>query len=512
MSLKKLQNKYKFFFFLPLLFYLGKRSLIAYDEGFYYLQSRWILEKGNWIMPMWFDQVYLDRTIAIQYLLALSQKYFGNSLFTIYLPIAFASLLMLLFTYELHKELIKDDSPIYSSFILSTTFLWINFTHQATQDMIFASIVTLGVLSSIKASKTKNILFFILSGAWIGLSAIFKTYLVVIPFLAIFPFLVKSKIIKNKYFWFGILLGFIPFLLWSYNIIFNYSLETYNGLFEKLIMLSKNNTFTNPFYYYIWNLSINIFPWTILSFLGFLQSRKLNNNAKYFLFIYPLLIIFQLSIFSTKTPYYPLQILPLIAINTYLGIQYIIKNKKNKVIFYTDKFNYFIIPLITFIGILIINFSDLTIIDSRAKILINIGGLSFCISWLLFNTLKKKKQKIFITILGPYLLILMLVQSGLITDRSKALRLASEELIKSENLRTITPKIVKSEITDNDSLSKIIKIMIKMPNIGSGINNLDNLETNEYAWTTSNIDNLENNYYIISENILFKPWKLIRKK
>ena len=91
MFLKKLQNKYKFLIFLPLIFYVGKRSLIAFDEGFYYLQSRWILEKGNWIMPMWFDKFYLDRTIAIQYLLALSQKYLGNSLFSIYLPISFAS-------------------------------------------------------------------------------------------------------------------------------------------------------------------------------------------------------------------------------------------------------------------------------------------------------------------------------------------------------------------------------------------------------------------------------------
>ena len=106
----------------------------------------------------------------------------------------------------------------------------------------------------------------------------------------------------------------------------------------------------------------------------------------------------------------------------------------------------------------------------------------------------------------------MLVQSGLITDKSKSLRLASEQLIKSEQLNTISQKIVKSEITDNESLSMIIKIMVKMPNIGTGIKNLDNLETNEYAWTTSNVENLKNKYYIISENILFKPWKLIKKK
>ena len=106
---------------------------------------------------------------------------------------------------------------------------------------------------------------------------------------------------------------------------------------------------------------------------------------------------------------------------------------------------------------MIIDFSDLTIIDSRAKILINIGGLSFCISWLLFNTLKKKKQKIFITILGPYLLILMLVQSGLITDRSKALRLASEELIKSENLDAVLgSRFLKDSKVSDYPIQKLI--------------------------------------------------------
>ena len=152
----------------------------------------------------------------------------------------------------------------------------------------------------------------------------------------------------------------------------------------------------------------------------FFTIRKLEYNSKYFLFIYPLLIIGQLSIFSTKTPYYPLQILPLISINTYLGIKYIVKIKRKKLIYYIEKFNYFVIPLITAIGILIINLSDLNILDNKAKILFSIGGLSFSISWLLFNLLKNQNQKIFITIVGPYLFILMLVQSGLITDKTKS--------------------------------------------------------------------------------------------
>ena len=42
----------RFFIFLPLFIYFGKRSVVAYDEGFYAIQARFILEKANWIAPM----------------------------------------------------------------------------------------------------------------------------------------------------------------------------------------------------------------------------------------------------------------------------------------------------------------------------------------------------------------------------------------------------------------------------------------------------------------------------
>ena len=56
----------KLFIFVPLL-YFGKRSYIAFDEGFYALQARWILEKGNWTIPLWWDEYVLDRTIGLQF-------------------------------------------------------------------------------------------------------------------------------------------------------------------------------------------------------------------------------------------------------------------------------------------------------------------------------------------------------------------------------------------------------------------------------------------------------------
>ena len=154
-----------------------------------------------------------------------------------------------------------------------------------------------------------------------------KTFLTAIPLLAMSPFLIRSKIICRKYFWIGIILGFLPFILWSYKYILIYSFENYIGLFEKLIRLSKNNTFTQPPYYYLWNLSINIFPWTLISIVGFFNTFNMSKTSRYFLFLYPLLIMFLLSIFSTKTPYYPIQILSLVSINSFIGIKYLTENK-----------------------------------------------------------------------------------------------------------------------------------------------------------------------------------------
>ena len=82
MSLNNLQKNSKFLLFFPLLLYFGKRSLVAYDEGFYALQARWILEKGNWTVPLWWDQYVLDRTIGIQFLIAKSQEIFGPVSYT----------------------------------------------------------------------------------------------------------------------------------------------------------------------------------------------------------------------------------------------------------------------------------------------------------------------------------------------------------------------------------------------------------------------------------------------
>ena len=112
-------------------------------------------------------------------------------------------------------------------------------------------------------------------------------------------------------------------------------------------------------------------------------------------------------------------------------------------------------------------------------------------------------------------MILLLVQSGLITDKSKELRIAIENLIKNEKLANIPIEIIKPEFKDDETVSKIIKILVKTPKIGKKrLDDLSDLRASSYAWTTKELNkNIKTkNYQIINEDKIFYPWKLIYKK
>ena len=120
-----------------------------------------------------------------------------------------------------------------------------------------------------------------------------------------------------------------------------------------------------------------------------------------------------------------------------------------------------------------------------------------------------------LAILGPYLLILLLVQSGLITDKSKELRIAIEDLVQNEKLENKSIELIKPDVSNDETLSKIIKIMVKTPKIGERrLDNLKELSRDSFAWTTKEFDkNIQpEKYRIVNEDKIFYPWKLIYKK
>ncbi len=511
----KFKSLYKLLIFIPLIFSIGKRSYIAFDEGFYALQARWILDKGNWIIPLWWDEYILDRTIGLQFLIAKSQEIFGRNMFTAYLPTTTAAILMLFITYKFHEELFNKKYAIISPLILATTYLWFDYSHLATQDIIYSCLVTIGVFSLVKIKSKDNKFYILLFGIWIGLSFMLKTFLVIVPLLSLSPYLYKKhNLLFSKFFWLGLTIGFIPFLCWTLSI--NAFLEK-NIIFylvEKFTILSNKNTFTNPFYYYFWNIPATYLPWSIFAIIGTIYNFYESKEKKYILFFFPLILIGILSIFSTKTPYYTLQISCILSLNTYVGIRYLFSSKRFKriIIFITSK----IVPLflVSLIITYFVFFKNISNFNSKENTFLIIGLLFFGLSWS-FIKYKSSFQDILITvIIGPYLLTSLLLQSGLFTDRSRELREQMEYVSSLDIVKNQEIKVDKSGIKNSSSQSKIIRISLLTPILGEGLESIDDLNKSELAWTTE-IKEIKNNnyaYQVIYENDILNPWKLIIKK
>jgi len=427
----------KLFVFIPLKFSFGKRSYIAFDEGFYALQARWILDKGNWTIPLWWDEYVLDRTIGLQFLIAKSQAIFGRNMFSAYLPTTAAAILMLFITYKLHEEFFNKKYAIISPLILATTYIWFDYSHLATQDIIYSCLVTIGVFSLVKIKNKDNKFYIFLFGIWIGLSFMMKTFLVFVPLLSLLPYLyIKKNFLFSKFFWLGLLIGFIPYLLWSFSINPYLEKNIIFYLFEKFYSLSNKNTFTNPFYYYFWNVPVTFLPWSFFAIIGTIFNIFNRNENKYILSIFPLILIATLSIFSTKTPYYTLQISSIFSLNTFVGIKYLFNSKKYSrfSIFITSKIITLFIFALTFTYIFL--FKNLVNFNSKENTFIILGLLFFGLSWTLIKHKNSFKEILITLIIGPYLFTSLILKSGLFTDRSRELRekmeyVSSLDLVKN---------------------------------------------------------------------------------
>ncbi len=517
MNNKILKFRYllKLFTFIPLIFYFGKRSYVAFDEGFYALQARWILDKGNWTIPLWWDEYVLDRTIGLQFLIAKSQDLFGRNIFSAYLPTTLASIMMLLTTYKLHEELFDKKYAIISPLILATTYLWFDYSHLATQDIIYSCLVTIGVLALVKIKSKNNKFYILLFGIWIGLAFMMKTFLVFVPLLSLLPYLfLKKNFLFINFFWLGLLIGFIPFLLWKFSINPYLDKNIIFYLIEKFNFLSSENTFTNPFYYYFWNVPVTYLPWSVFAIIGTTYNISQCKGDRYILAFFPLILIAILSIFSTKTPYYSLQISSILSLNTFVGIKFLFNSYRYSrfFIFITSK----IIPLFLFALTFTYYFffKDSINFNTKENTFIVLGLLSFGLSWSFIRHKYSFKEILITLIIGPYLFTSFILQSGLFTDRSRELREKMEYVSSLDLVKNQTIMIDKKGINNSRSQSKIIRISLSTPKLGAGLESINQLKKSELAWTSDlkTIKTYEDSFEVIYENDVLNPWKLILKK
>ena len=159
-------------------------------------------------------------------------------------------------------------------------------------------------------------------------------------------------------------------------------------------------------------------------------------------------------------------------------------------------------------------FKDSINFNTQENSFIILGLLSFGLSWSFIKHKNSFKEILITLIIVPYLFTSFLLQSGLFTDRSRALREKMEYVSSLDIVKNQTIMVDKKGISVSRSQSKIIRISLLTPKLGEGLESINQLKKSELAWTTD-LKKIKNNVYsfeVIYENDILKPWKLILKK
>jgi len=272
--------------------------------------------------------------------------------------------------------------------------------------------------------------------------------------------------------------------------------------------------FHKSFLLLFWNIPVTFLPWSFFAIIGTTYNIFQSKENKYILTFFPLILVAILSIFSTKTPYYTLQISSIFSLNTYVGIKYLFNSYKYNrfFIFITSK----IIPLFVFTLTFTYYFffKDLINFNTKENTFIILGLLSFGLSWTFIRYKQSFKEILITLMIGPYLFTSFILQSGLFTDRSREIREEMEYVSSLDLVKNQTIMVDKKGMNNSRSQSKIIRISLSTPKLGVGLESINQLKKSELAWTTDlkTMKNNDDSYKVIYENDVLNPWKLILKK
>jgi 4-amino-4-deoxy-L-arabinose transferase-like glycosyltransferase len=317
----------------------GQQSLMAHDEGIYAAQARAILQTGDWIAPQWGGSFSFDRPIGIQWLIALGYQLFGISEDTVRLPSALAFIGSVLLVYRLGVLMLNRQIAWLGAAIFSLIPLSLQYARLGTQDAVLVFVELLAVWGMLEGENASQSIqrnqaelnpaaeptrrhsgWLLLTGAALGWGFMIKGFMVILAAIALLPYLVihhrQHRHLRNPSLYIGLVLGLLPVAGWLAAAIHGHGALPVDELFGKLVHL-KGQTYqgAGPFYY-LWNIPANGFPWVFFGLAGIGlclrrgRYRELLGPRRLLLLGFPMVLFAELSLFGTKTPYYPLQLMP----------------------------------------------------------------------------------------------------------------------------------------------------------------------------------------------------------
>lgn len=503
---------------LPLLvFNSSQQSLIAHDEGIYAWRARWIVESGDWLNPL---IIHYGKTPGVYWLIASSFSLFGINETTARLPSAIASIISALLLYEIGKIILNPKIAIFAAAILSLEFYWLQYSRMSVPDIPLASLVLFSIWCLLKAElhPKYRLLWGLGVGLSFGLGFLLRSYMVFLPMLALFPYLIwehrRHRHLTNPALYLGFLIGLMPTIYWLVSSWLFYDKPIFTEMFDFIADLNSEERNSNGILYYFWNIPAKAFPWAFFGLLG-LSIALRNPIPRYHLILvaFPILLFIQISLFSTRIPHYALSLYPFIALLAALALDWLAKTDRKRL---PRNLSYLVgglscllivAGLLIFIGVAIPGVKLNAYIQKYAAIALalGLGWLIVPIVWI--GRYRLSKQYLTVNywlagwLIGPWLALSVAGVTGFLGDYNPQVKAFLQQPEIAAVVQNHPVNFVESDTKTG------VLLRFYTPHLGREVAHISDLPTASYAWVKSDIVDERSRYQSIGK---LKDVQLVR--
>lgn len=307
------------------IFNIGAYDLWSPDEPRYAEVGREAAIEGNWIIPHLNNRIYYEKPPTYYNLIGLSGLIAGEfSAASVRIPGIIISILLIFILCFYTVNEIDFKTSILTALILASTgnFFWLAMKVNLDIPMLFctttAAIILFKNHNEFNKKKISTVFAFFL----MGLGAIIKSPISILPLVTLTVYLITKKKTKNlkKVPWvMAILFLILPAVIWLF---FAYQKAGYSyfkvTVLDQLIGYSTGSQgHPQPFYYYIINFPTMALPWSLFIVPALFYYKKLKDKRSDFLdfsVISFVTIFIVFSLIGSKRGVYLLQLYPFFAV------------------------------------------------------------------------------------------------------------------------------------------------------------------------------------------------------
>ena len=308
---------------LILFFNLWARSLENHDYLRYAEVSREMIRSGEWIVPHYNGEVYIDKPPLLFWLIAIPSYLYGSVTPLIArLPSAFSAWIGVIILFLWGKRIYGTaQSGLIASGVLLSSYQYFFQARIAKTDMVLCLFILLSLYFfylGYCSFQRRRMIFYGLSFFFMGLGVLTKgPFGLFIPLPIMAAFLIKERKVRtliSKEFILGYFILLLTVLPWILLFIQRVGLDQSITLVKETQILTRHA----PIYFYFIEIWGQFFPWSILlPFLSIYLWRKREkawSSEESFFLIWFVVIFLLLTLFKYRASRYLFPALPSLAL------------------------------------------------------------------------------------------------------------------------------------------------------------------------------------------------------